>query len=106
MTVYSSCVLGYSDSLCTGGAVTVYCGCVLGVQLLCILAVYWWYNDCVFWLCTGGTVTVYSSCVLGYSDSLCTGGTVILYSSCVLGYSSEVTVYSSYVPGVYQLYSS
>ena len=55
MTVYSSCVLGYSD-------------CVLAVYWWysdCILAVYWWYSDCVFWLCTGGTVTVHSGCVLG-----------------------------------------
>ena len=44
---------------------TVYSSCVLVKQLLCILAVYWWYSDCVFWLCTGGIVTVYSSCVLG-----------------------------------------
>ena len=39
MTVYSSCVLGYSDCvflLCTGGTVTVYCSCVRG------------YSDCVF----------------------------------------------------------
>ena len=48
MNVYSSCVLG--------GTVTVYSSYVLGVQWLCILAVYW------------GTVTVYSGCVLGYSD--------------------------------------
>ena len=58
MTVYSSCVLGYSDSLCTGGTVTLYSSCVLG------------YSNCVFWLCTGGTVTVDSSCVLGYSDCI------------------------------------
>ena len=54
---------------------TVYSSCVLMVQLLCILALYWWYNDCilpVYWWysdcvfrrCTGGTVTVYSGCVL------------------------------------------
>ena len=43
MTVYSSCVLGYSD---------------------CILAVYWGYSDYAFHLCTGGRVTVYSSYVL------------------------------------------
>ena len=40
MNVYSRCVLGYSDSQCTGGTV------------IFILAVYW------------GTVTVYSRCVL------------------------------------------
>ena len=70
--------------------VTVYSSCVLVLQRLCVLGVYWWYSDCVFWLCTGGTVTVYFGCVLGYSDSLCTGGTVTLYSSCVLGYSNCV----------------
>ena len=46
---------------------------------MCILAVYWGYSHCVFYLCSGGTVTVYSSCVLGYSDSLCTGGTVTVF---------------------------
>ena len=47
------------------GIVTVYYSCVLGVQYLCILAVYWGYSDCAFHLCTGGIVTVYSICVLG-----------------------------------------
>ena len=35
VTVYSSCVLGYSDFvfwMCSGGTVTVYSGCVLVVQ--------------------------------------------------------------------------
>ena len=37
---------------------TVYSSCVLGTQLLCILAVYWGYSDCIlamYW----GIVTVF-----------------------------------------------
>ena len=47
MTVYSSCVLGYSDSLCTGGTATLYSSCVLGYSTVysgCVLV----YSDCVF----------------------------------------------------------
>ena len=73
VTLYSSCVLGYSNCvfwLCTGG--TVYSSCVLGYSD-CILAVYWgymtiffvwWSSECVLWLCTGGTVTVYSGSLM------------------------------------------
>ena len=43
----------------------MYSSCVLGVQWLCILAVYWGYSGYVFQLCTRGTVAMYSSCVLG-----------------------------------------
>ena len=43
----------------------MYYICVLGVQLLCIVAVYWGCSYYVFYLCTGGAVTMYSSSVLG-----------------------------------------
>ena len=48
MTVYSSCVLGYSD---------------------CTLAVDWGYTGGAFHLCSGGIV-MYSSCVLGVNPPL------------------------------------
>ena len=57
MTVYSSCVLGYSD---------------------CTLAVDWGYTGGAFHLCYGGIVTVYSSCVLGVNPPC-------IHYSCVMG---------------------
>ena len=61
------------------GIVTVYSSCVLGVQCLCILAVYWGYSDCAFHLCTGGRMTVFQLCTGGTVTAfhLCTGGTGI-----------------------------
>ena len=43
----------------------MYSSCVLGVQWLCILAVYWGYSDYVFYRCNGSAVTMYFWCVLG-----------------------------------------
>ena len=62
-SLYSSCVLGYSDCVlvvqcsCVLGSVTVYYGCVLVVLCSscvlgysdCILAVYWYNGTAVYW---------------------------------------------------------
>ena len=42
----------------------MYSSCILLVQSLCILAVYYGYSDYVFQLFTVDRVTMYSSCVL------------------------------------------
>ena len=47
---------------------TKYYGSVLGVECMCILAVYWEFSVCVFQLCTWSVVIMYSSCALGCSD--------------------------------------
>ena len=61
MTVYCSCVLGV-QFLCILAVYWGYNDCILAVYWWysdCIPAVYWWYSDCVFWLCTEGIVTVF-----------------------------------------------
>ena len=38
----------YVFYLCIGGVVTMYSSCVLGVQCICIITIFWGYNDYVF----------------------------------------------------------
>ena len=45
-------------SSCTGGAVAMYCSCVVGC------------SDCAFYLCIGSAVTMHSNCALCNVDTV------------------------------------